>query len=187
MGALRFRASLLARSLRAVRAALAACLLAASCCALAQAGPETADRIAVRYLPGMVPPDQLETMSVQFQRYPGVGPAVAGAERDRFFDQVEAVIAKHGIASDWQYVLPDGAFIEILIEIGGRSLKLASAHTLFERGGRLAATEAGVVALEGRDLKQVMAGQSAAFRSRRLAFEEILALVAARVRENLAQ
>ncbi len=166
---------------------LAACMLLAASGAAAQTGIDTSDQITVRYMPGMVPLEQFETMNLQFRRLPGREPAPAGGKRDRFFDQVEATLRKHGVTSNWQYVLPDGPFIEILIEIGGRSVKLASAHTLFERGGKLVATEAGVVALEGRDLRQVIAQQSPAFRSHRLAFEEILALAASRARENLAQ
>ena len=105
----------------------------------------------------------------------------------RFFDQVEQVLSAHGVTTNWQFVLPDGAFIRISIEIGGRRLELASAHMLYERGGRFIALERGLVALDGRDAKQVLANESEAFRNRRIAFEKILALVTARLRENLGQ
>jgi len=125
-------------------------------------------------------------MDLQFERLRS--PAQAGSRRpDRFFGQIEQILASQGVTSNWQFVLPDGAFIRISIEIGGRRIELASAHTLYERDGRSIALERGLVALDGRDPKQLLANESEAFRNRRIAFERILALVSARVRENLGQ
>ena len=84
-------------------------------------------------------------------------------------------------------MLPDGAYIRIIIEIGPRRIELASAHTLYERDGRFIALERGLVSLDGRDPQQLLASESEAFRNRRIAFERILALVNGRVRENLGQ
>ena len=124
-------------------------------------------------------------MDVQFER---LRPPASGTRNtDRFFDQLDEILSAHGVTSNWQFVLPDGAFIRIGIEIGTRRIELASAHTLYERGGRLIATERGLVTLDGRDPKQMLANESEAFRNRRIAFENILTVVSARVRENLGQ
>jgi hypothetical protein len=145
------------------------------------------DRVTVKFFPAHVRLDAYEPMDVQFERFNSPGPAPAGRRPDQFFDAIDQILSSHGITSNWQYVLPDGAFIRIHIEIGSRRIELASAHTLYERGGRLIATERGLVSLDGRDPKAVLAQESEAFRARRVAFEEILALVSARVRENLGR
>ena len=161
--------------------ALLACLLVAG-----QPAAQERDRVTVKFFPEPSPLAAHERMDVQFERLRS--PAPTGSPRpDRFFDQIDQILTAHGVTSSWQFVLPDGAFIRINIEIGARRIELASAHTLYERGGRLIATERGMVALDGRDPKQVLAYESEAFRNRRIAFEKILALVTARVRENLGQ
>jgi len=149
-----------------------------------QPAAQERDRVAVKFFPSPGRLDAYEPMDVQIERLRS--PAKPAA-RDGLFEQIEKILAAHGIGSNWQYVYPDGAFIRIRIEIGGRKIELASAHTLYERGGRQIATERGLVALDGRDLKQLLAKESEAFRNRRLAFEKILALVSARVQENLRQ
>jgi hypothetical protein len=147
------------------------------------ANAEDRDRVTVKFFPAPVPLGASEPMDVQFERRQYTTPS--DQRPDRFFDQIDQILSTHGISSDWRFILPDGAFIRITVEIGGRRLELSSAHTIYERDGRLVATERGLVALDGRDPKQVLARESAAFRSRRLAFEKILALVTARVRETL--
>jgi len=139
--------------------------------------------VAVKFFPE---PSHLEAYEPMDERLRS--PAQTATSRpDRFFDQIEQILSSYGVNSNWQFVLPGGAFIRISIEIGGRRIELASAHTLYERNGRFIATERGLVALDGRDPKQVLANESQAFRNRRIAFENILALVGARVRENLGQ
>ena len=161
--------------------AFVACLLVAG-----QPAAQERDRVTVKLFPEPSPLAAHVRMDVQFERFRS--PAPTGNPRpDPFFDQIDQILAAHGVTSNWQFVLPDGAFIRINIEIGARRIELASAHTLYERGGRLIATERGMVALDGRDPKQVLANESEAFRNRRIAFEKILALVTARVRENLGQ
>lgn len=142
------------------------------------------DRLTVKLFPGSGLQSAHERMEVQFERvrYPT---SARPAQPDGFFDEIERILSTHGIAEDWQYVFPDGAFIRIGIEIGNRRVELASAHVLYERDGRMLATERGLVALDGRNRKRELAKESDAFRSRRLAFEEILALVAARVQQDL--
>ncbi len=134
---------------------------------------------------GPLPLAPLETMDVQFERVKFAAPPGQDRPPDKFFDEIERILASHGITSSWQYVFPDGAYIRITIETGNRRIELASAHTIYERSGRSIATERGLTSLEGRDLKQVLAKESEAFRNRRIAFEKILALVSARVQENL--
>ena len=161
--------------------------LLALCLAIpGQPAAQERDRVTVKYFPSAGRLDAYEPMDIQIERLRS--PARPGSQpRDGLFDQIDRILAAHGIRSNWQYVYPDGAFIRINIEIGGRKIELASAHTLYERGGRQIALERGLVALEGRDPKQVLAKESEAFRNRRLAFEKILALVGARVQENLRQ
>ncbi len=161
-------------------------LVAAFLLASGYASAQDYDRVTVRFFPAPVPLEAYEPMDLQFERRPASSSASA-RRSDRFFDEIDQVLSSHGITSDWRFVLPDGAFIRIDIKIGSRRVELSSAHTLYERGGRLIATERGLVSLDGRDPKQILAKESAAFRSRRLAFEKLLALVTARVRENLAQ
>lgn len=155
--------------------------------ALAQTTANEFDRLTVRFIPGMVRSAEFETMNVQFQRFPSGDSITADRKADQFFDKIEKILATHGVSSSWQYVIPDGALIEIQIQTSGRVIKLASAHTLYERGGRLAATERGLRPLEGRKLNDIIAQESELFRSRRLAFEEILRLVTSRVQERLVQ
>lgn len=142
------------------------------------------DRVTVRLMPTPAVLAPLETMEIRFERR-GSTAAPAPQRPDSFFDEIDRILASHKIVSDWQYVYPDGASIRITIETGGRRIVLSSAHTLYERDGRNIATERGLVALAGRDPKQVLAQESEAFRNRRLAFEQILALVNARVSKNL--
>lgn len=163
---------------------LAIGLVALGLLACGAAAAQERDRVTVKYFPGDRGPGTYEPMELQFERFRGVGP---DRKPDRFFDEIPRILSSHGIASSWQYVYPDGAFIRIQVEIGGQRIELASAHTIHERGGRHIALERGLQALEGRDPKPLLAKESAAFRNRRLAFEQILALVAARVRENLQQ
>ena len=153
----------------------------------AHANAQDRDRIRVKFFPAHVQLDDYEQMDVQFERFNNPNSAADSRRPDRFFDAVEQILSAHGITANWQFVLPDGAFIRINVEIRGRRIELASAHTLYERGGRSIATERGLVSLDGRDPKQVLAQETEAFRARRLAFEKILALVSARVRENLGQ
>jgi len=169
------------RPRRFVPWALAACLLAAGS-SYAQNG----DRVAVRLMPAPAPLAAFETMDIQFERRKSTAPS-ASAQPDKFFDEIDRILASHGITSSWQYVFPDGAFIRITVETGGRKIVLSSAHTLYERDGRNIATERGLVALSGRDAKQLLGQESEIFRSRRLAFEKILTLVNARVNENLGR
>ncbi len=159
----------------------AACLLFAG-----SANAQDTDRVTVKFMPAPVPLAAFETMDVQFERRKSALPSSAD-KPDKFFDEIDRILAAHGITSNWQYVFPDGAFIRITIETGGRKIVLSSAHTLYERDGRSIATERGLVALGGRDPGQVLAQESEIFRSRRLAFEKILALVDARVSENLGR
>jgi hypothetical protein len=167
------------RSRRLAHWALAVFLLAAS-----GVHAQEPDRVTVKTMPAApVPLAALETMNVQFERR--VTAPSSPAKRDGFFDEIDRILASHGISSNWQYVFPDGAFIRITIETGGRKVVLSSAHTLYERDGRNIATEHGLVALGGRDPRQVLAGESAIFRSRRIAFEKILDLVNERVNETL--
>ncbi|MGB8434156.1 MAG: hypothetical protein WCE38_07855 [Burkholderiales bacterium] len=161
--------------------ALAACFLAAGS-AIAQ----DRDRVTVKYMPAPVPLAAFETMDVQFERRTSAAPSIP-VPPDKFFDAIDGILASHAITSNWQYVYPDGAYIRITVETGGRAIVLSSAHTLYERDGRNIATERGLVARGGRDPKQVIAQESKAFRSRRLAFEKILALVNARVNEALGR
>ena len=149
-----------------------------------QPAAQERDRVSVKFFPSAGRLDAYEPMDVQIERLRS--PAKPGV-RDGLFERIDKTLATHGITSNWQYVYPDGAFIRISIEIGGRRIELASAHTLYERGGRHVALERGLVALDGRDPKQVLAEESEAFRNRRLAFEKILALVSAQVQENLRQ
>jgi hypothetical protein len=152
------------------------------------ANAQDRDRVTVKLFPAApLPASPSETMDLQFERLGNTAPAAGERRPDRFFYEIARILSSHGITSNWQYVIPDGAFIRISIAIGKQRIELSSAHTLHERGGRLIATERGLVALDGRDPQQVLATQSEAFRSRRLAFEKILALVSARVRENLGQ
>ena len=151
------------------------------------ASAQDRDRVTVKFFPAHVRLDAYEPMDIQFERFNSSNPAAAGRPPDQFFDAIEQILSSHGITSNWQFVLPDGAFIRINIEIGDRRIELASAHTLYERSCRFIATERGLVSLDGRDPKQVLAQESEAFRARRDAFEKILALVTARVRENLGQ
>jgi len=165
---------------------LAWCILALCLAIPGQPTAQERDRVTVKFFPSAGRLDAYEPMDVQIERLRS--PARPGSQaRDGLFDQIDQILTAHGVTSNWQYVFPDGAFIRITIEIGGRRIELASAHTLYERGGRQIATERGLVALDGRDPKQVLAKESEAFRSRRLAFEKILALVSARVQENLRQ
>ena len=161
--------------------------LLALCLAMpGQPAAQESDRVTVKFFPSPGRLDAYEPMDVRVERLRS--PARPGSRAaEGLFDQIEKILATHGVTSNWQYVYPDGAFIRINIEIGGRKIELASAHTLYERGGRQIALERGLVALEGRDPKQVLAKESEAFRNRRLAFEKILALVGARVQENLRQ
>ncbi len=156
--------------------------LAAAILALAAAPvlAQERDRITVKHFPAPTPMAAWEPLEVRIERVRMPSPAA-----DRLFGEVEHTLAVHGIASDWQFVIPDGPFIRITIEAAGRRIELASAHTLFERDGKAIALERGVQALEGRDAKALLAGQSESFRNRRLAFEKILALVNARLRESL--
>ncbi len=142
------------------------------------------DRVTVRFMPAPAVLAPLETMEIQFERR-GSAAASAPQRPDSFFDEIDRILASHKIVSDWQYVYPDGASIRITIETGARRIVLSSAHTLYERDGRSIATERGLVALAGRNPNQVLAQESEAFRNRRLAFEQILALVNARVSKNL--
>jgi len=144
------------------------------------------DRVAVRFMPAPAVLRAFETMDIQFERRGSTTPS-APQRPDKFFDEIDRILASHRITSDWQYVFPDGASIRITVETGGRRIVLASGHTLYERDGRNIATERGLVALAGRDPKQVLAQESETFRDRRLAFEEILALVNARVSKNLGR
>lgn len=161
---------------------VAACLLVGG-----NASAQDRDRVTVKFFPAPVRLSAYEPMEVQFERSNYADPSAPDRSPDEFFDEIEQTLSSHGITSDWQFVLPDGAFIQINIEIGNHRVELSSAHTLYERGGRFIATERGLVSLDGRDPKQVLAKESEAFRSRRLAFEKILNLVSARVRENLGQ
>jgi len=144
------------------------------------------DRVTVKFVPAPVL-GAYEPMDVQFERLRNTAPSAPDRHPDRFFEAIVQILSSHGITSNWQFVFPDGAFIRISIEIGNQRSELSSAQTLYEREGRLIATERGLLSLDGRDPKQVLAKESEAFRSRRLAFEKILALVSARVRENLGQ
>ena len=157
---------------------VAACLLVGG-----HANAQDRDRVTVKFFPAPVPLGAYELMDVQFERPRNTAPSAP----DKFFDEIARILSSHGITSNWQFVLPDGAYIRINIEIGDRRVELSSAHTVYERGGRFIATERGLVSLDGRDPKQVLAKESEAFRSRRLAFEKILALISARVGENLGQ
>jgi hypothetical protein len=161
---------------------VAACLLVGG-----DANAQERDRVTVKFFPAPVRLRPYEPMDVQFERSKYAEASATERGSDGFFDEIEQILSSHGITSDWQFVLPDGAFIQINIEIGNRRVELSSAHTLYERGGCFIATERGLVSLDGRDPKQVLAKESEAFRSRRLAFEKILDLVSARVRENLGQ
>ena len=157
-----------------------ACLIAAG-----PAIAEERDRVSVKVFPTHGGLRDFEVMDVMIERIGIAIPTAPDRPPDRFFDAIDGVLASHGITSNWQYVFPDGAFIRITIELGKRRVELASAHTLYERDGRHIATERGLVSLKGRDLKQVLAKESEAFRSRRLAFEKILALVNAKLLEKL--
>jgi hypothetical protein len=172
------------RSIRPRRSGLwiiAACFLAAG-----GANAQDLDRVTVKFMPAPVPLVAFETMDVKFERRK-IGAPPSADKSDTFFDEIDRILASDGITSNWQYVYPDGAFIRITIETGRRTIVLSSAHTLYERDGRNIATEGGLVALDGRDPKKVLAQESEAFRSRRLAFEKILALVNARVSQNLGR
>ncbi|MEO6564575.1 MAG: hypothetical protein ABIO63_00955 [Casimicrobiaceae bacterium] len=165
---------------------LASWILAAGLALAGQSAAQERDRITVKFFPVPHPHNAYEPMEVQLERLRT--PASAGSQTpNRLFDQIEQILATHGVTENWQFVLPDGAFIRIKIEIGTRRVELASAHTLYERGGRAIATEQGLVPLDGRDPKQVLAKESETFRSRRIVFERILALISARIRENLGQ
>lgn len=160
---------------------LAVCLLAAG-----PASAQERDRVMVKIFPARGGLGTFEVMDVKVERLRITGASAPDSPNDAFYDEIERVLTARGITSNWQYVYPDGAFIRIKIEIGSRRVELASAHTLYERSGRHIATEHGLVSLDGRNLKQILAKESEAFRSRRLAFEEILALVNAKLQENLA-
>jgi hypothetical protein len=163
------------------------CLVAACLFVGGLANAQDRDRVTIKFMPAAMRLSTYEPMEIQFERLISTGHSVPTRPPDRFFDEIDQILSSHGINSNWQFVLPDGAFIRINIELGARRIELSSAHTIYERGGRLIATERGLVSLDGRDPKQVLAKESEAFRSRRLAFEKILALVSARVRENLGQ
>jgi hypothetical protein len=169
------------RPWRFARWALAACLLAAG-----GVHAQDSDRVTVKFMPAPVPLAAFETMDIKFERRKSAAPS-ATAQPDKFFDEIDRILASHGTTSSWQYVFPDGAFIRITVETGGRTIVLSSAHTLYERDGRNIALEGGLVALGGRDPKKVLAQESEIFRSRRIAFEKILTLVNARVSENLGR
>jgi hypothetical protein len=169
------------RPRRFVHWALAAFLLAAS-----GVHAQGSERVTVKFMPAPVPLTAFETIDVQLERRKSAAPA-SHAQPDEFFDEIDRILALHGITSNWQYVYPDGAFIRITIETPGRKIVLSSAHTLYERDGRNIATERGLVARGGRDPEQVLAQESETFRNRRLAFEKILALVNARVNEALGR
>jgi hypothetical protein len=169
------------RPRRSVLWIIAACFLAAG-----GANAQDSDRVTVRFMPAPGPLAAFESMDIQFERRKSAAPP-ATAQPDKFFDEIDRILASHGITSTWQYVFPDGAFIRITIETGGRTIVLSSAHTLYERDGRNIALASGLVALDGRDPKKTLAQESEAFRSRRLAFERILTLVNARVSQNLGR
>jgi len=163
---------------------IAVCCVAALILMAGGANAQDRDRVTVKLFPGSGVSSARERMELQFERirYPT---SPRPAQADGFFDEIERILSSHGITSNWQYVFPDGAFIRISIEIGRRRVELASAHVLYERDGRMLATERGLVALDGRDRRRELAKESEAFRGRRLAFEEILALVTARVQKDL--
>ena len=83
-------------------------------------------------------------------------------------------------------MIPDAPSLEITIELGGRRLRLASAHVSVERNANAVVTERGIETLGPRSRSEVLSRQGETFRSRRLAFDAILELALDHARSRLA-
>lgn len=139
------------------------------------------DTITVRYVPGHPTPSQsTEWVDGRIERM-GVSTRSDTHDIDRFFDSVEATLAQYRITRDWQIVIPDAPYIEILIDLHGRRIQLSSAHVTLERDGTAVVTERGVESLNHRSREAVLSQQSEAFRRHRLAFDRLLSLIVQRM------
>lgn len=152
----------------------------------ATASVRAEDSVSIRYLPGYpLPSRSIERLDVRVAR---IAPPTGADDQaiDRFFASVQATLNEHGVAGDWQSVIPDAPAIEISVELSGRRTRLASAHVALERTGNVVVTERGVESLNQRSRDAVLAQQSEAFRRHRSAFERLLSLTLARVRAQLS-
>jgi hypothetical protein len=85
-------------------------------------------------------------------------------ERDGFFADPKLSRSHFG---------PDAQFTTILVKSGKKQLKMQSWHELFEAGGKVVATKAGLVALEGRSRLAVLRKEPADYLHFRLAWSEL--------------
>ena len=139
------------------------------------------DTITLRYVPGHPTPSQsTEWVDGRIERM-GVSTRSDTHDIDRFFDSVEATLAQYRITRDWQIVIPDAPYIEILIDLHGRRIQLSSAHVTLERDGTAVVTERGVESLNHRSREAVLSQQSEEFRRHRLAFDRLLSLIVQRM------
>ncbi len=148
------------------------------------------DEIAVRYREWHSRPDQSSEWIELHVSRPSSPPAVRETSKqdvDLFFQRVSAVLAANGVSEDWQLVLPDAPSIEMVIDIHGKRLKLASSHVGLERDGTYVLTECGLHAIRNEERGSVLAEQSDSFRRHRRAFEAILRLTLDRVTARLSQ
>jgi hypothetical protein len=74
---------------------------------------------------------------------------------------------------------PDAQFTTILVKSGKKQLKMQSWHELYEAGGKVVATEGGLVPLEGRSRLAVLRKESAEYLHFRLAWSELRASTSA--------
>jgi hypothetical protein len=153
---------------------------------VAAAPAQAADEVSVRHRPGYpLPGRSVESIEISIKR---IAPSqnTQREDVDRFFSQVEATLAEYGIVRDWQLVIPDAPYIEIVIHLSGRRTRLASAHVDMEKNRSLVVTERGVETLGQQSRAAVLSQQSEELRRHRLAFERILGLSLERGRAVLS-
>jgi hypothetical protein len=143
------------------------------------------DFVNVRYLPGYPLPDRsAESVAVRVER---TGTAARAEEDvDRYFLAVAATMSEHRITGDWQHVIPDAPSIEITVELGGRRVRLASAHVPLEQRSTHVVTERGLEALDRRTRDSVLSQQGESFRRHRSAFDKVLGLTQQHVQSRLS-
>jgi hypothetical protein len=95
-------------------------------CAIATSAASQ-DAVKVRYVPSYPPPDRSsEVVQLAVSR---IAAATPGRELDvdRYFAAVRAIVADERLPDRWGGVIPDAAWVELEIVLGGRRHVLANA------------------------------------------------------------